>query len=217
MAAPLRRKENNMSDIVKDALSNRIKWTHENIISLGEALSAEQFAQQPGPTSPPIGWHLWHTARWADRFQGSFQLDSLEGTYQGALAAEIWKKENQAQQWELSIESLGLLETGATMAAETAVSIACLGKSTLIDYAQRVFHAAEDAIKDLDDKMLTQSRYSILPQLEKKPDEKPNFVGDRKTTVFDELLFYATHAGRHLGMMEALQGTLFSVPGSMSI
>ena len=32
-----------------------------------------------------------------------------------------------------------------------------------------------------------------------------------------ELLFHATHTGRHLGMMEALQGTLFGISGSVSV
>jgi hypothetical protein len=206
-----------MSDIIKEALSSRIRWTHAKIISLGEALTEAQFARQPGPTSPPIGWHVWHASRWADRFQASFQTDSLEGTYQVLLAAEIWKKENPAQKWGLRIESFGLLETGATMSVEAAVSIASVGKSVLIDYARRVFDAAEQAISFLDDKMLTESRCSILPRLEIKPDKTPGFVGDRDTTVFDELLFHATHAGRHLGMMEALRGALFEVSGSVSM
>jgi hypothetical protein len=206
-----------MSDIVKDALGNRIQWTHAKIISLGEALTEAQFAKQPGPTSPPIGWHVWHASRWADRFQASFQIDSLEGAYQVSLAAEIWKKENLAQKWGLRIERFGLLETGATMSVTAAVSIASVGKSALLGYARHVFDAAEQAISSLDDKMLTESRFSILPRLEINPEEKPKFSGDRNTTVFDELLFHATHAGRHLGMMEALRGALFEVSGSVSM
>lgn len=206
-----------MSDIIKDALSSRIRWTHKNIISLGEALTEAQFAQQPGPTSPPIGWHLWHVSRWADRFQASFQVESLEGSYQILLAAELWKKEDLAQQWGLRGENLGLWETGATMSAEAAASFAAVGKSALSDYGRRVFEAAEETIGSLEDEMLTESRFSILPQLKLGPDKQPELVGDRDTTVFDELLFHATHAGRHLGMMEALRGALFEVSGSVSM
>ena len=65
-----------MGNIIKDAIHSRIKWPHANIISLGEALTDEEFSRQPGPTSPPIGWHIWHTSRWADRFQGSLRASS---------------------------------------------------------------------------------------------------------------------------------------------
>ena len=206
-----------MSEIVKDALSSRTRWTHANIMSLGEALTEAQFARQPGTTSPPIGWHLWHVSRWADRFQASFQVESLEGSYQVLLAAELWKKEDLAQKWGLRGENLGLWETGATMSAEAAASVAAVGKSVLSDYARRVFEAAEQTISSLEDEMLTASRFSILPRLKLESDKTPRVVGDRNTTVFDELLFHATHAGRHLGMMEALRGALFEVPGSVSM
>lgn len=56
------------------------------------------------------------------------------------LPNEIWQKENMAQQWDLHIKSLGLLQTGATMAAETAVSVALLGKNLLMGYAGRMFN-----------------------------------------------------------------------------
>ena len=206
-----------MDNIIIEALSKRIQWTHQNIISIGEALTEEQLAHQPGPTSPPIGWHIWHASRWADRLQASFQIDHLEGTYEGALVEEIWKKENLPQEWDLEVGGLGLLETGATMAVETATAIAGFDKSTLIGYARHVFETVADSISALNDEILFESRCSILPELQKRSNEKPKFVGDRHCTVFDDLLFHATHGGRHLGMMEALQGTLFGMTGSVSI
>ena len=206
-----------MNNIIMDGLSTRILWTHNAIISICEALTETQLEHQPSPTSPPIGWHVWHTSRWADRLYASFQIDNLEGTYQKPLASENWEKDNIAQEWGFSKESLGLLETGATMSVKAAVSIARIGKSKLINYARTVFDAAEDAISDFNDEMLTQSRYSILPELQKAPNEQPVYVGDRQTTLVDDFLFHVSHIGRHLGMMEALQGTLFGVSGSVSI
>jgi hypothetical protein len=206
-----------MSNTIMDGLSMRIQWTHNVIISIGEALTETQISQQPGPTSPPIGWHMWHTSRWADRLQASFQIESLESTYQDPLKTEYWEKQNLAQAWKLSKDSLGLLETGATMTVENAVSVSCIEKSKLILYARRVLEAAEEAISKIDDEMLNQSRYSILPELQKIPNEQPVYVGDRQTTIFDDFLFHVSHMGRHLGMMEALQGTLFGVSGSASI
>jgi hypothetical protein len=206
-----------MSNIIMDGLSMRIQFTHNAIISIGEALTETQISRQPGPTSPPIGWHMWHTSRWADRLQASFQIESLEGTYQGPLKTEFWEKEDLAHAWKLSKGSLGLLQTGATMTVENAVSVARIEKSKLISYARRAFEAAEEAISNIEDVMLAQSRYSILPELQKVPNEQPVYVGDRQTTVADDLVFHVSHLGRHLGMMEALHGTLFGVSGSASI
>jgi DinB superfamily len=206
-----------MGNAIMDKLGIRMQWTDAAIISIGEAITETQLSQQPGPTSPPIGWHLWHTSRWADRFQASFQIKSLTDAYQGSLRTEYWKKENMEQEWNLNKENLGLLETGATMTVEAAVTVSRVKKGKLINYARRVFKAAEEAISTIDDGMLTQSRYSILPKLENMTDEQPVFTGDRQTILFDDFLFHLSHIGRHLGMMEALQGTLFGVSGSASI
>jgi len=206
-----------MTKIIMDGLSMRILFTHNAIISIGEALTETQISQQPGPTSPPIGWHLWHTSRWTDRLQASFQIERLEGTHEGPLKTEYWEKENLAQAWKLNKDNLGLLQTGATMTVENAVSVARIEKSNLISYARRVFAAAEEAISKIDDEMLPQPRYSILPELQKVPDGQPVYVGDRKTTVADDFVFHVSHLGRHLGMMEALHGALFGVSGSASI
>ena len=206
-----------MGNTILDALGTRIQWTHNGIISIAEALTEGQLSQQPGPTSPPIGWHLWHTSRWADRLQASFQIDSLEGTYRGPLETEHWEKDSMAQAWGLSRDNLGLIETGATMTVENAVAVASTEKDKLIGYARSAFNAAEVAISNIDDEMLTQSRYSILPELKNMPDEPPVYVGDRQATRFDDLAFHISHLSRHLGMMEALKGSLFDVSGSVSI
>lgn len=206
-----------MANIIIDGLSKRIQSTHNSIITIAEALTEEQLSQQPGPTSPPIAWHLWHSSRWADRFQASFQVESLEGSYQDPLNTELWETESMVREWELDKNSLGLLQTGPTMTVENAVTVACIGKNNLISYARKVFEAAEAVIPKIDDGMLTHSRYSILPELKIIPNEKPILVGDRQTTLFDDFIFHISHIGRHLGMMEALQGTLFEISGSASI
>ncbi|UCE50883.1 MAG: hypothetical protein JSV31_16600 [Desulfobacterales bacterium] len=54
-------------------------------------------------------------------------------------------------------------------------------------------------------------------QIKTSPKGKPLIIGQRQATVFDDLLFHATHAGRHLGMIEALRGTLFSIAGTASV
>jgi hypothetical protein len=136
---------------------------------------------------------------------------------QSDLHGEIWTVEGLATQWGLKPENLGLLETGAGMDVEPAVSLALVGKGTLIEYARRTFSKAELAIGELDFEQLQQPRQSILPQLEISPAGKPIFSGEREVAVFDDLIFYLSHAIRHLGMIEALRGALFAIAGTASV
>jgi hypothetical protein len=206
-----------MSDIFKDSLSTRIKWTHQSIISSTEVLTEEEFTRQPGPTSPPIGWHVWHVSRWADRLQASFRNSSQSAESQTVFPDEIWIVEDMATHWDLNPDNLGLLETGAGMDVKVAVEVALCEHSKLFNYAGRVFEAAEKWIDDYRFEQLQQIRPSVLPQIQKSPEDKPIITGERQGSVFDDLLFHATHASRHLGMIEALRGTLFSIPGTTSI
>ena len=103
------------------------------------------------------------------------------------------------------------------MDVEVAVGNGSLGSSKLIGYAHRMFEATDKLIADFSFEHLQETRQSILPQIQKSPEGKPLIIGERQATVFDDLLFHATHAGRHLGMIEALRGTLFSIPGTASV
>jgi hypothetical protein len=87
----------------------------------------------------------------------------------------------------------------------------------LIDYACQVFKKAEKQISLIDSAQLHETRQSILPQLKKSPKGKPVIAGTRQAPVFDDLLFHVTHAARHLGMIEALRGVLFAIPGTASV
>ena len=206
-----------MSDPIIKAINVRIEWTHQNILELAGQLSQAQFSKQPGPTSPPIGWHVWHAARWADRMQASFKMEDLADSFKGPLAHEIWKSDNIEVVWGLDGDRLGLLETGATMDIDAAVEVAELDQALHLEYARRAMAVAEKAFSELKPDLLTETRPSILPQLKTSRDAPPEFVGDREVIVFDELLFHATHIGRHLGVMEALKGALFGLAGSVSV
>ena len=56
-----------MSNTMLKYSCNTIHWLHEALLRVTEELTPEQFCWLPGPEAPPIGWHLWHIARWADR------------------------------------------------------------------------------------------------------------------------------------------------------
>lgn len=206
-----------MTDIIGNSIITMIKWTHQSLISCTEDLTDQQIAQQPSLTAPPIGWHLFHIARWADRLQASFLIKATESGKQSDLHSELWVVEGLTTQWGLKPESFGLLETGTGMDVESAVSVALLGKSTLLEYARRTFAEAELAIDKLNVEQLQQTRRSILPQLQVSPAGHPYFSGEREVAVLDDLLLHVSHAGRHLGMIEALRGALFAIAGTASV
>lgn len=195
-----------MTETINNRFIGTIQFTHGKILALTEELTDEQIAQQPSPTAPPIGWHLFHIARWADRLQASFSNDG-----------EVWQNEGLAKQWGLTPEMLGLLETGAGMSVEHAVTVAALGKTMLLAYASRTFGKAEQAVEAVSSDQLEQPRQSILPQLEVSSTGQPSFTNDREVVVTNDLIFHISHANRHLGMIEALRGALFSISGTASV
>ena len=44
-----------------------LPFPHRALLKFAEGLTDEQLARQPSPAAPPIGWHIFHVARWADR------------------------------------------------------------------------------------------------------------------------------------------------------
>ncbi len=60
-----------MLDLSSEIIVARIHQVHGWLLKSVDSMSEEQFTHAPGTVAPPIGWHLWHTARWADRLQAS--------------------------------------------------------------------------------------------------------------------------------------------------
>jgi DinB superfamily len=206
-----------MTDAIGRILTGRIRWTHQSIIEVTEELTDAQLAQQPSPTAPPIGWHVFHMARWADRLQASFPRASVGQGRQADPRNQIWTATDLATQWGLRPERLGSLEAGTGMDIDSAVAVASLGKATLLAYARETFAEAEQAIGEPTVAQLEQSRLSVLPQLHSSPTRQPYFSGDRDVTLLDDLIYHISHANRHLGMIEALRGALFTIAGTSSV
>lgn len=206
-----------MSEASKNRFIGIIQFTHGKIVALTDELTDEQIAKQPSPTAPPIGWHLFHIARWADRLQASFSSQDDEIDAPTEHSNEIWQIEGLSKQWGLDPEILGLLETGAGMSVENAVIVASQGKNTLLEYARRTFFEAEQAVGALHSDALENPRQSILPQIEVSPTGQPSFSNEREVVVINDLIFHISHSSRHLGMIEALRGALFTISGTASV
>ena len=206
-----------MAKMIENRFIGIIQFHQQGMLSSTEDLTNEQITQQPSPTAPPIGWHLFHIARWADRLQASFSIKSSELEQPSHLPSEIWTVEGLAKQWGLNPERLGLLETGAGMAVDEVVIVASLGKSILLEYARRTFSEVEQAVRELTVEQLEHPRQSILPEIQVSSTGQPYFSGKRNVVILNDLIFHISHTGRHLGMVEALRGAMFAIPGTASV
>jgi hypothetical protein len=152
---------------------------------------AVQLVRTENSLSPSVAWHLWHCARWADRLQSALQC--LPDEPGPDKAREIWYRDSLAKKWGLPAENLGIYEMGIRMDADVTHKMEWPDPASLLEYGRKTTATADktlDAIADLETKCR-----SIFPRTE-------------YATIGSDLARYLTHLCRHLGMMEALKGTL---------
>lgn len=131
------------------------------LLKVTKQLTDDQFSWRPSATAPPIGWHLWHIARWADRLQASFPSGLPESRAGADPNFGIWEADSLASAWGLERAKLGILETGSGMEIEQAAQLPRAGMTRIADYAQRAFEALEQVLSDIDQKSLEQPRESV--------------------------------------------------------
>ena len=204
-----------MNALVLDALVQRLRQVDANLLKVTQDLGSEQLSRRLGPTAPPIGWHLWHIARWADCFQASFPERVRKSSQRLDVNRELWHREGLAQRWGLEPTKLGRFETGMGMEHAVAAQLPhSIGQKQLLDYARRAFHASEQALENLAPSELESPRESML-QLESTGESTRPIIGKATTNAADAL-YHINHANRHLGSIEALRG-LFEMDGADSI
>jgi len=182
------------------------------LLKAAEPLDESIFVQQPGPTAPPIGWHLWHMARWIDRLQA--RLATLTD---GAEDPEIWYRDNLAQQWALEPGTLGVFDSGVAQDHDAAaVTVAKAGKTEIVAYAQDAIRACDQRLNQLTDDDLG-SVYDGLLNFDYDLNTGAVWAIERReSSVAQDLFFHVSHGSRHLGMMEALRG-LHNGGGTVSL
>src|SRR5574339_674274 len=99
-----------MTDTIMAEISSRYRLNHENLLELVNYLTEAQMAWTPNATTPSVGFHVWHLARWADYLQ---ELINGRGS-------QLWEKEELAAHWNMETASLGYAQTGMSMEDETA-------------------------------------------------------------------------------------------------
>lgn len=166
-----------------DLAKQRSKLTREQILTVVDGLSDDQFAWRPAPQAHSIGWTLWHIARCADKFAA----EADGGT-------EIWEREELADKWNLAPHLLGTNGVGTGIDDETAATLRPPSKDGLLDYARRAFAAVDRLIDGLDTTAIAREHNSFFT-------EGPASVGRA-------LIASITHDARHLGELEYIKGLL---------
>lgn len=201
-----------MSKQTNQIISERVSLVHDWLVRAGESVDAEQFTHVFSAQAPPIGWHLWHMTRFADRLQAK-----LGAVVSDRVAKELWDSADIAQKWGVDELALGVFASGmgqGHMAAQMTIAMA--GQAAVIDYARDVFAVCNAAIERLADNDFDASYHGILDYDYDPIAGTVRDVGPTKSSVAQDLVFHVAHGSRHMGMIEALRG-LLGMPGTLSI
>jgi hypothetical protein len=126
-----------MTESIMDEISEQYRTVHENLLALVDSLTDEQIGWMPNETTPSVGFHVWHLARWVDYLQEIINV----------RRSLLWEKEKMADRWNMETTSLGYAQTGMGMEDKTAMSLQIPRKNLLLDYARRAFALAEQAVR----------------------------------------------------------------------
>ena len=175
-----------MTKSIMTETSEQYRLVHEKLLDLVDGLTDEQIGWICNETTPCVGWHIWHLARWADYLQ-----EIINGR-----GSQLWEREKVATRWDWNTEpaSLGYAQTGMSMDDKTAMSLRIPPKDLLLDYTRRAFALAEQAVETINDNEF----YKIYETLHGE-NWHDGHIGP---IIFT----WMTHDSRHLGMIECLVG-----------
>ena len=173
-----------MGDNIMNHIAEYYRTRHALVLKLVDTLDDEQVMWRPNKTTPAIGFHVWHLARWADYLQ--------EMLTEGGV--QIWEQESLATRWGFDSANLGFAETGLEMADDASATLPLPKKAALLDYARRVFAQADQVVSNISDE-----------QYHRKIQDRRGGTGE-EVVLGDTVLNLTVHASRHLGMIEAIVG-----------
>ena len=173
---------------------------HRNVLEAIADLEEEQMRWRP-PRSNSIGFNLWHIARWADHMQ--WVVGALTPGLRERLgsSSEIWTREALSSKWRFPEGQLGSVDTGMGMDEDKSAGLSLPLKDELVAYAKRAFEAADRAVHEVRDEDLPQSAAF-------EPAMVPWASSKDYGTVAGWILGGIRHDSRHLGMIEALKGSM---------
>ena len=185
---------------------------HEMLIGAGKTIDKDQFAHVFSAAAPPIGWHLWHMARFADRLQSKLSTElSASPEY------ELWYQKELSKVWKVHPAALGVYETGMGQRHRDAQAIIQqAGQTAIIEYAETVFAACNSKVQEVSKDNLDTVYLGISDYRYDTANGSVWADPSKESTIAQDLMFHSNHSSRHLGMMEALRGLLGSA-GTMSV
>lgn len=183
-----------MTKSIMAEICKQYQTTHNNLLDLVDNLTDDQIAWTPNETTPSVGFHVWHLARWADYLQ-----EIINGR-----GSQLWDREGMAAHWDMKTAGLGYAQTGMNMDDKAALALRMPKKNILLDYTRRTFAAAQQAIETISDIEF----YKIYQTL-----HEGNWRDGRIGPIIST---WMTHDNRHLGMIECLIGVQ-GVSGSADV
>lgn len=173
-----------MTTSIMTEVASQYSNTQEDLLELVEGLTDEQFSWTPNPTTPSIGFHLWHMARWADYLQ-----EMINGQ-----DSQIWETEGLAARWSVATQTLGFADTGMGMDDSVTAALQLPEKAQLLDYVRKTFAAAQQAIAQINDATFR----TVYADLHGKSWHNGQ--------IGPIIMTWLTHDNRHTGMIECLIG-----------
>jgi hypothetical protein len=171
-------------------LGGRLAITHGQLVAAAESCTDDDLTWRPGPTAPPIAFHLWHCGRWADRWAQAIATSRPRLAVATGSAGQRWERKDLAARWGFPA-SLGKGDTGMELPDDEAASLPFPGGQVLAEYLRDTFGDLEAVVALIEDTELTQ--------------EGDDLLGGR-APLGDSLVRHHSHVSRHLGMIEALRG-----------
>lgn len=168
---------------------------HQRILEFATRLTEEQLQWRPTLDAPPIAFHLWHVARWADYTNAVIPGMTPELGRLLAPNHQVWEAEQLAERWGFAAQ-LGYRQTGMQMDEAVAQKLSFPAKADVLDYVQKAFEAVDRTVALIPaDQLLAREQLQPLTE---------GIWGE--STVGDAILTHIIHDNRHLGMMECLLG-----------
>lgn len=164
-----------------EAVLDRMQKVQNQLLGKLDELDAATITHQGSLSAPPIAFHAWHIARFADRTSAV-----LSGTEQR------WTRDNVAQRWGMPDVDLGLMETGIGVPDASALQLP--GDERLREYVAACFADVHRATS------------SLAGDLNQQFDVYGGALEHSVLSVGQVMVAYSTHLNRHLGMIEALVG-----------
>src|SRR5262249_1308433 len=106
-----------------DVVNDGIVRLHEQVLTLANRLSDEQLTWRLNVHTPSIAFHIWHIARWADRFQARIPNMSPRMRERLGQATEVWETERMTGSWNIAVSALGYGDTGMEMSDEMVANL----------------------------------------------------------------------------------------------